>query len=71
MRRLGLNISVSVAAVALGGVALLRGQRALAACFIGLGILRAVAILSARKPRTVEPEIKLGLNDSDQRDGAK
>lgn len=68
MRRLGLNISVSVAAIALGGVALLRGERALAVCFVMLGLLRAVAILSARRPRKVEPEIKLGLNDSD---GAK
>lgn len=66
MRRLGLNISVSVAAVALGGVALLRGERALAVCFIALGVLRAVAILAARKPRKVEPEIKLGLDDSDR-----
>lgn len=66
MRRLGLNLSVSVAAVALGGVALLRGERALAACFIALGLLRAVAILMARQPRKVEPEIKLGLDDSDQ-----
>jgi hypothetical protein len=66
MRRLGLNLSVSVAAMALGGVAFLRGERALGACFIGLAVLRAVAILMARKPRKVEPEIKLGLDDSDR-----
>lgn len=67
MRRLGLNLSVSVAAIALGGVALLRGQQALAVCFIALGALRAAAILMARKPRKVEPEIKLGLNDPEER----
>jgi len=52
--------------MALGGVAFLRGERALGACFIGLAVLRAVAILMARKPRKVEPEIKLGLDDSDR-----
>jgi hypothetical protein len=70
MRRLGLNLSVSVAAIALGGVALLRGERALALCFIALGVLRAVAILMARRPRKVEPEIKLGLDDPDQRNSS-
>jgi hypothetical protein len=65
MRRLGFSLAVSVAALALGGVAFLRGQRALGVCFIGLALLRAGAILSARKPRKVEPEIKLGLDDSD------
>ena len=64
MRRFGFSLGVSVAALAMGGVAFLRGERALGVCFIGLALLRAAAILSARKPRKVEPEIRLGLNDS-------
>jgi hypothetical protein len=70
VRRLGLNLSVSVAALALGGVAFLRGEIALGACFIGLAVLRAAAILRARQPRKIEPEIKLGLDDSDPRNSS-
>ena len=67
MRHLGFGLSVSVAALALGGVAFLRGERALGICFIGLALLRAAALLSARKPSKIEPEIRLGLEDSDHR----
>lgn len=65
MRRFGLNIAVSVAAVGLGVVAFVRGQTTLGFCFLGLGILRALAVLASRKPGKIKPEIKLGLDDSD------
>ncbi len=66
MRRLGLNLGVSVAALGLGVFAFVRGQGVLGVCFIALAVLRALATLATRKPGKVEPEIKLGLNDSDE-----
>ena len=65
MRRLGLSIGVSVAALGLGVYTFFQGQHALAACFIGLGVLRAVALLAARKPTKPQPSIRLNI-DSDE-----
>jgi hypothetical protein len=63
MRRNVLVALVAVGALCLGVLAILRGQQALGACFIGLGLLRALMLFQSRRSRKPEPSIRLNLGD--------
>lgn len=65
MRRLVLNLGVSLAGLAAAVFAVMQGQRAMAACFVVLALLRAAATLVAARPRKLEPPIRLHLDDTD------
>jgi len=56
---------VAVGALGLGVLAILRGQVALGACFIGLGLLRTFLLFQSRSPRKPEPSIRLNLKEED------
>src|SRR6266404_3576589 len=60
MRRLGFSAIVAAGALWLGVVSCIRGQYWLGACFIGIGLLRALTLFRGRK-RNGEPEIRLDL----------
>ena len=66
MRRLWLNVCVSAAALWLGVVALLRGERALGICFLAIAVLRAVATLATRRRSKPQPSIRLNIEDSSE-----
>ena len=71
MRRNVLVALVAVGALCLGVLAILRGQAGLGACFIGLGVLRALMLLQSRRSRKPEPSIRLNLKEDDAgREGA-
>jgi len=63
MRRNILVALVAGGALCLGVLAILRGQSALGACFIGLGVLRALMLLQSRRSRKPEPSVRLNLED--------
>jgi hypothetical protein len=65
MRRNILVTLVAVGALCLGVLAILRGQAGLGACFIGLGLLRALMLLQSRRPRKAKPSIRLNLKEDD------
>lgn len=65
MRRNILVALVAVGALCLGVFVILRGQVGLGACFIGLGLLRALMLLQGRRSRKPEPSIRLNLNEDD------
>jgi hypothetical protein len=65
MRRNVLVALVAVGALCLGVLAVLRGKAWLGACFIGLGLLRALMLLQSRRPRKPEPSIRLNLKEED------
>ncbi len=65
MRRNILVALVAVGALCLGVLAILRGQAGLGACFIGLGLLRALMLLQSRRSRKPEPSIRLNLKEDD------
>ncbi len=65
MRRNILVTLVAVGALCLGVVAILRGQAGLGACFIALGVLRALMLLQGRRSRKQEPAIRLNLEEED------
>jgi len=65
MRRNILVALVAVCALCLGVLAILRGQIGLGACFIGLGLLRALMLLQSRRSRKPEPSIRLNLKEED------
>jgi hypothetical protein len=65
MRRNILVALVAVGALCLGILAILRGQAGLGACFIGLGVLRALMLLQSRRSRKPEPSIRLNLKEND------
>jgi hypothetical protein len=65
MRRNVLVSLVAGGALCLGGLAILRGQAGLGACFIGLGLLRALMLLQSRRSGKPEPSIRLDLKDED------
>ena len=65
MRRNILVTLVAVGALCLGVLAILRGQVGLGACFIGLGLLRALMFFQSRKSRKPEPSIRLNLKEDD------
>jgi len=74
MRRNILVALVAVGALCLGVLAILRGQVALGACFIGLGLLRALMAVQSRRSRKPEPAIRLNLKEEDdpgRSEGAK
>jgi hypothetical protein len=71
MRRNVLVALVAVGALCLGVLAILRGQAGLGACFMGLGVLRALMLLQSRRSRKPEPSIRLNLKEDDAgREGA-
>jgi len=63
MRRNILVALVAGGALCLGVLAILRGQSALGACFIGLGVLRTLMLLQSRRSRKPEPSVRLNLED--------
>jgi len=65
MRRNILVALVAMGALGLGVLAILRGQAGLGACFIGLGLLRALMLLQSRRSRKPEPSIRLNLKEED------
>ena len=65
MRRNILVALVAVGALCLGVLAILRGQAGLGACFIALGLLRALMLLQRRRSRKPEPSIRLNLKEDD------
>jgi hypothetical protein len=65
MRRNVLVAVVAVGALCLGVLAILRGQVGLGACFIGLGLLRALMLFQSRRSRKPEPSIRLNLKEDD------
>jgi len=65
MRRNILVALVAIGALCLGVVAILRHQVALGACFIGLGLLRALMLFQSRKLRKPEPAIRLNLKEDE------
>jgi hypothetical protein len=65
MRRNILVSLVAFGALGLGVLAILRGQAALGACFIGLGLLRALMLLQSRRSRKPEPSVRLNLDEDD------
>jgi hypothetical protein len=72
MRRNVVVALVVVGAMGLGGLAILRGQIWLGACFIGLGLLRVGMLLQNRRPRKPEPPIRLNLDaDVTHSDGSE
>ena len=73
MRRNVLVALVVAGALCLGVLAILRGQVWLGACFIGLGLLRALMLFQSRRSRKPEPSIRLNLkeDDSGRSDGAE
>jgi hypothetical protein len=65
MRRNILVTLVAVGALGLGVLAILRGQAGLGACFIALGVLRALMLLQGRRSRKPDPAIRLNLKEED------
>ncbi len=66
MRRNILVTLVAVGAFCLGVLAILRGQAGLGACFIGLGVLRALMLLQSRRSRKPEPSVRLNIDEDDR-----
>jgi hypothetical protein len=65
MRRNVLVALVAAGALCLGFLAIFRGQVGLGACFIGLGLLRALMLFQSRRSRKPEPSIRLNLKEED------
>ena len=65
MRRNVLVTLVAAGAMCLGILAILRGQVGLGACFIGLGLLRALMLFQSRRSRKPKPSIRLNLKEED------
>lgn len=63
MRRNILVTLVAVGALCVGVLAILRGQAGLGACFIGLGLLRALMLFQSRRPRKTDPAVRLNLEE--------
>ena len=63
MRRNILVALVAIGALCLGVVAILRHQVALGACFIGLGLLRALMLFQRRKLRKPVLAVRLNLKE--------
>lgn len=70
MRRSVLGAIVGIAALWLAVISFMRDQPWIGLCFAGLGILRLVTILSARK-KPAQPDVRLNLDDAPENDKAK
>ena len=66
MRRNILVALVAVGALCLGVLAILRGQPGLGACFIGLGLLRALMLFQSRRARKPDPATRLNLEEDER-----
>ena len=71
MRRNILVALVAVGALWFGVLAILRGQVGLGACFIGLGLLRALMLVRSRRSSKPDPAIRLNLKDEDDPGGSE
>ncbi len=64
MLRRSVTTTVALAVLAIGIGAVARGQVLIGVFFVGIGLLRAVTILSRGGSRKPQPSIRLNIDDS-------